>query len=303
MTTYQGRFLDPRPDDTEVYPYRRVWGSLIVENVILFGAAAVVFVFANLLHIQLPAVFASGLNVTFPFLPIALWLIFSVWRERAVREPRRNLFVVLILAALAANAIALPLINDVLQPERWLPLENPINRIIGYTFSVGIVQETTKYIILRYSAWNSLLRTRTDAVAYSVAAALGYATVVNVQFLLSNPSALPDVVAVHVAQNVAVSVAGSLFVSLGLAETRFDHPTPFFMMITVALSSLIVGIAQSALSGLVNAPFSIHGSFARPLLGFGFAVAVFAISVLITVFLYSAAERRELERARSEDDR
>lgn len=303
MRASQGRLIDPIREEREIYPYRRVWGTLIAEHVILFGGAAVVFVFANLLGIQLPGALESGLSAAFALLPVALWLIFSVFRERSARQPRERLVVIFIITGLAANAAALPFVNDFLQPQQWLPLESAINRFVGYTFSLGIVQEVTKYLVLRYTIWQDHLRVRTDSVAYSTAAALGFATALNIQFIIANPAASIDVIALRVVENVAVNSAASLFVSLGIAETRFDHPTPFFMTITVALGALITGIATPLLSGLTNATFSIEGSFPRPLFALGFSIALFAVSLLITLFLYSAAERRERDRAKTEDVR
>lgn len=303
MAALRGRLIDPIKDDLEIYPYRRVWGSLISETLILFALAAVVFVMSNLFAIRLPNDITALSSIGFVLLPFTLWLILSVLRERSVPQPRRRLVVVFVIAALATNAIALPFIEDTLQPDRWLSLESAINRILGYTFSLGIVQELTKYLVLRYTVWHDLLRTRTDAVAYSIAAALGFATMQNVAFIVANPGISLEVVTFRVVENVAINLAGSLFVSLGLSETRFDHPTPFFMTVTVALGALITGIAQPILSGLVNAPFSMRGVYARPLFGFGFALALFAITVIITFFLYNSAERRERDLSKNEDVR
>lgn len=301
MRGSQGRFIDPVREEREIYPYRRVWGSLIAEHVILFGAAVGIFVFGNLLGIQLPAVIEGVLRVVFAVLPIALWFVFFVIRERSARQPRQRLIVVFVITGLAANAVALPFVYDFLQPDQWLPLESAINRFVGYTFSLGIVQEVTKYLVLRYAIWQDHMRTRTDAVAYSAAAALGFATALSVKFIIDNPAASIDVIALRVVENIAVNSAASLFVSLGLAETRFDHPTPFFMTITVALGALITGIANPLLSGLANATFSVNGTFPRPLFSLGFSIALFAVSLLITLFLYGAAERRERDRAKNED--
>ena len=41
--------------------------------------------------------------------------------------------------------------------------------------------------------------------------------------------------------NVAINLAASLIVSYGLAEVRFENPTPFLMTITVALAALLNG--------------------------------------------------------------
>jgi len=271
--------------------------------VILFGAAGLVFILVDILRVAPPTALVPVLSVGMVVLPLLLWLLLSVLAERRAIEPRQRLIVVFVITALAANAITLPFIEGVLQPGRWLPLEDAINRIIGYTFSIGIMQETTKYLVLRYTIWQDLLRIRTDAVAYSVASALGYAFALNIQFLIANPGASLDVVALRVVENVALNLVGALFISLGLAETRFSTPSPFFMTIMLALAAFVVGTTQPLQSGLVNAIFSVRGVFDRPLVGFGFTAALFFGVLAMVTFLYSAIERRERDLAKTKDGR
>ncbi len=321
MSAYSQRLLTP-PDEEEVYPYRRVWRSLLIENgilVLLTVAASVLF---GLLRLRLPGSLTFGVNALLLALPILLWLIFSVWRERFVPQPRQRLIAVFIITALAANALALPLIDDVLQPERWLPLGGAISRIIGYTFTVGIVQETIKYAVVRFTAWPDLFRTRTDGVAYCTASALGYAFVLNLHFLLAETSVTPDIMAMQVFNNVAVNLAASLIVSYGLAEVRFDQPTPFLLTITVAFSALLNGIAIPVRTGLTNASFvlptstaagsaspldlilgvfSLHSSTPKPILGAGFSAVLLLAFALIVAFLFSNAERQAREVAASRE--
>ncbi len=295
--------LDPIREADPANRYRRVWSALTVEVVILFGAAGLVFILVDILRVAPPTALVPVLSVGMVVLPLLLWLLLSVLAERRAIEPRQRLIVVFVITALAANAITLPFIEGVLQPGRWLPLEDAINRIIGYTFSIGIMQETTKYLVLRYTIWQDLLRIRTDAVAYSVASALGYAFALNIQFLIANPGASLDVVALRVVENVALNLVGALFISLGLAETRFSTPSPFFMTIMLALAAFVVGTTQPLQSGLVNAIFSVRGVFDRPLVGFGFTAALFFGVLAMVTFLYSAIERRERDLAKTKDGR
>src|SRR5690606_31017121 len=97
-------------------------------------------------------------------LPVGLWLIFSWWRERSVPQPRQNLMAVAVISGLAANAISLPLIEQIFQPSRWLPLESALNRIIGYAFTVGLVQAVTLYLTMRFTIWPNQMRIRLDGV-------------------------------------------------------------------------------------------------------------------------------------------
>jgi RsiW-degrading membrane proteinase PrsW (M82 family) len=294
------KLLTP-PDEVEVYPYRRVWRSVIIEMGALGTVTAGVFVAFALVGVQLPAFLTSVFNIVLLALPVVLWLLFSVLAERFVPQPRARQIAVFVITALAANAFALPFINGVLQPERWLPLGGAVSRIIGYAFTVGIVQEVTKYAVVRFTTWPDLFRTRLDGVAYSVASALGYAFVLNLNFLLSQPTLAPDVFVVQMFNNVAINVAASLIVSYGLAEVRFDQPTPFLMTIMVALAALLNGAAIPLRSGLTNAGFALEGSLPKPILSFGFSAGVLLVIAVIAAFLFANAERQAREVAASRE--
>ncbi len=313
MSVYHQGLLTP-PEEEAVYPYRRVWTSIIVETGALAAVTLAAFVLFGILNLQLSSRLTVVVNGALVALPVALWLIFSVSREQFVPEPRRRLIAVFVITALAANAVAIPLLDSVLQPERWLPLGGAINRIIGYTFTVGIVQETTKYAVVRFTTWPDYFRTRLDSAAYCAASALGYALVLNGRFLLAQPGITPDVMAVQVFNNVAVNLAASLLVSYGLAEVRFDNPTPFLMTITVALAAFLNGLAIPLRTGLTNAAFVLTGStggsltdqiiaavspksgIPKPILGFVFSLAMLAGFAVIAAFLFNNAERQARER-------
>ncbi len=321
MSVYKQGLLTP-PDEAEiVYPYRRVWRSLILESAVLFGAATATSIAVGLLGIRLPNAIIPVVNGAFVALPVVLWLIFSVWGERFALEPRTRLIAVFVITALAANAIAIPLIDNLFQPERWLPLTSAINRIIGYTFTVGIVQETIKYTVVRFTTWPDLFRTRLDGVAYCAASAIGYALVLNLRFFLADTGLPPDVIAIQVFNNVAVNLAASFVVSYGLSEVRFGTPTPFLMTITVAFGALINGIAIPLRSGLTNAAFvlnsstetpsiisliaatfSSHSPTPKPVLALAFSAAVLVAFGIVVAFLFNNAERQARESAAGQED-
>ena len=315
------KLLTPPDEEAEIYPYRPAWRSIVIESVVLFVVTAAVFFIFGVLRLQLPGLLTLVANGLLVALPVILWLIFSVWSERAVPEPRQRLITVFLVTALAANALAVPFIEDVIQPERWLPLGGAINRIIGYTFTLGIVQETAKYAVVRFTTWPQYFRTRLDSVAYCAASAVGYALVLNLRHLLSESSITPDVMAIQVFGNVTVNLAASLIVSYGMAEVHFDKPTPFLMTITVALAAFVNGLVIPLRAGLTNATFvltsagngtpsivdtilslfSLQSSAPKPFLGFAFSGVTLLGFGIIVAFLFSNAERQAREAERRED--
>jgi RsiW-degrading membrane proteinase PrsW (M82 family) len=297
LTNY--RLLTPPDEIEEIYPYRRVWWSLALESGILFGAAAVLYIAFSFLSVRLPEAVLQPLNVLLALLPAGLWLVFSVWRERSATEPRRRLLFVALITALVANAIALPFLDHVLQPDRWLSLANATNRIIGYTFTVGIIQEVLKYVVVRYLAWDTEYRVRLDSVAYTLASAIGYSTVLNLSFVLNNV-VTPDVAIIQIVNYVTLNFVGSLIAAYGLAEVRFDNPNPFLLTSMIALAALLNGAVIPLRSGLVNAGFSLVGSTPGVAFGLVVSIGVLVAVAFVVSFLFNAAERRAREAAARE---
>jgi RsiW-degrading membrane proteinase PrsW (M82 family) len=191
---------------------------------------------------------------------------------------------------LAANAIGMPLVNEYLKVDAWLPLSSAITRIIGFTCTVGIVQEMLKYLVVRYVAWPNAFRGRLDGVAYGAASAVGYMTVINLHFVFAG-SPPPDTVAIQVFSNLALHVVGSIFVGYGLGQLRFGRPAPLLMPMMLILASLVSGVAIPIRAGLVNAGLGLESSYAKPFLGLIFSAVLLTGLLLIQVFLFNSAER------------
>jgi RsiW-degrading membrane proteinase PrsW (M82 family) len=294
LTTFNPRLLTPPQQEEEIYPYRRAWRSLAIECGAFLAIAATLFVVVNYLRLSPPELFWLPLALLLAVTPLGLWLIFSWWPERSVPQPRQRLMVVAIVSAILASAVGIPLVSNYLQIDRWLPLSSAVSRIVGYTFTIGIVQEFLKYMVMRYVVWPGCFRIRLDGVAYSAASAIGYATVLNLEFALTN-SPPPDVAAMRFFTTLALQLVGSLIVGYGLAELHFDLPSPLLLTITLALAALIIGIATPLNAGLVNAGLGLGVSAPKPLLGLAFSAGVLIGIASILSFLYNNAERQALE--------
>ena len=299
MTSYNTRLLLP-PEEEEVYPYRRVWRSLALESAILLLVGVGLWAVFNFVSLRVPAILERPLEVLLALLPLGLWALLSLSQERTVPEPRTHLVAVVAIAALVANAIAIPLIDGFFQVDLWLPLTNAINRIAGYTFTVGIVQVMTGYLVVRYVAYRDGMRIRVDGIAYMLAASVGYATVLNLHYVFSAEVAL-DIVALRVFDNTALLYAISVVVGYGLGEVRFGRPSPLLLTLTLALGAMLAGIAIPVRSGLVNAALSLALAFASPIRGIALSALLLVIVAIATSFLIENAERQEREAAAMRD--
>ncbi|MFN8377155.1 MAG: PrsW family glutamic-type intramembrane protease [Anaerolineae bacterium] len=295
MRDSRTRLITPE-EEAAPYPYLRVWRSLMLQLVLLGVFAGGIYVIFGVVSVSLPSLVVPVVSLALAFAPLGLWLIFSWWAERRVAEPRTSLMLVVILAALAANGVTIPVIEQLLQPQSWLSQSSAITRIVGYTLSVGIAIEITKYIVIRYSVWPSHIRVRIDGIVYAIAASIGMATVENLHNLAIPGITLPSL-AILVLDTTVTGIAAGLFVGYGLSESALGRPTPFLGPFSVALAALVHGAAIPLRTGLGNAGFTLSGGSAHPILGIGISVGLVLVVSILVSFLFGASERREREAA------
>lgn len=300
MTRYSApRLLTPPREEEAVYPYRRVWPSLLLE---LGGLSAVTFglyIMVGFLGINAPESLWRQVNIGLALLPAVLWLLFSRLRENSVEQPRRQLTSVLLVSALAANAVGIPLI-DTLAPQRWLSLATALDRIIGYAVTIGVIQELVKYLVLRFIVWPDGFRVRSDVMAYSLTAAVGYTTILNLHAAFDGTPS-PDVLAIRIFSNTTVHIVGSMIVAYGLTELRFNPKVYLNMPVSLLVAALFTGLAISFRAGLTNGGFVLGIGGARPLFGLVFSLIYLAGSLVAIGLLMNNARRRAEEASQAED--
>jgi len=118
--------------------------------------------------------------------PSIAFIIFFYYRDRYEKEPWLLLWkcfglgALSMFLALTVEKIFLPLVYS---PEGTTIL----GLFVGAFFIVGLSEEFSKYIVLRYYAWpKSDFDEPYDGIIYSVAISLGFATVENIFYVLTN---------------------------------------------------------------------------------------------------------------------
>ncbi|MGJ3237881.1 MAG: PrsW family glutamic-type intramembrane protease [Anaerolineae bacterium] len=297
MTTYNNpRLITPPKEEEEIYPYRQAWRSIFVESGIVMVVMLVIFVLNNLIGLAVPDQIRLYSNLLLAISPAILWLIFSRLPENNAVEPRRRLLTTFTVTGLVANAVGIPLVNTVFEPNVWLPLQSNLNRILGYMLTIGILQEFLKYLVLRYIVWPDYYRIRTDAVAYGAATAVAYATVLNLHYVLANPMAASDVMIMRVFAILSIQLVGSLMVGFGLSETLFSDALSFLLPAMIVLAALLSGIAITLRSTFLNATLGLTISSQREIFGLLFSLVFYVISLATFFFLFNVTDKREQDK-------
>src|SRR5262249_19517007 len=154
--------------------------------------------------------------------------------------------IVVILSALAANAIGLPLVDHAFAVDQWLVTAPGITRILGYTLTAGIVQEILKYAVIRYSVWPQCFRTRSDGIAYAMAAGIGYATVLNLNYAfttVADPASTAPRITEFTLTQVSISlIVGYFLAELALSEDAIMFGLPGSLLFAAFLTGLMTTV-------------------------------------------------------------
>lgn len=116
--------------------------------------------------------------------PVVFWLWFWLREDKRRPEPKGILFLTF-LAGMGAAIISLPLEYGVVFIEKKLEIEGTYYGIIALIFIWSFIEEILKYLAARKTS----LKTRffdepIDALVYLITAALGFAALENILFLM-----------------------------------------------------------------------------------------------------------------------
>jgi protease PrsW len=222
------------------------WPILLsVVGVVVF-VALVAFI-ANVTHPAIGGLPLVLIGLVLALVPAGLWLAAFYQQDRLEQEPKAYVLGVFVLGALLAQAIGQPVIRDVFRVQTWLGTD-VLTTILGSILVIGFVQEFLKYAAVRYTVFRSAeFDERVDGIIYGAAAGLGYATALNVQYVMGNGGVDLGVGAIHVA---VVSLAQGSFsgvVGYFLGRAKFESMGPVWLPIGLTLAAVLNGIVTSAL--------------------------------------------------------
>lgn len=224
-------------------------------------------------------------GVFLALVPAAIWLTFFYLQDRAEPEPKHFVLGVFVLSALLAAAIGIPLVENVFRVSRWVYTDT-MTTILGGILVVGFVQEFLKYAAVRYSIYHSdEFDEPTDGVIYATAAGLGYATVLNIQFVVSNGGV--DLGA-GVIRMAVVSLAHAAFSGITgyfLGRAKFESEQIWWMPLGITLAAVFNGVFNWLRGRVVQTGISLTGTSVNPWLGLALAAVVAVATTGVILWL------------------
>jgi RsiW-degrading membrane proteinase PrsW (M82 family) len=226
---------------------RAAIGPLLVTigaGVIFAAALALLFHFAD---IQLTGIGLIVAGVIMALVPAAIWLVAFYQQDRLEPEPKQLVIGVFILGALLAAAVGQPLIRDVFRVQEWTG-NNVLTGILSSILIVGFIQEFLKYAAVRYTVYNSSeFDERVDGIIYGAAAGLGYATLLNLQYVIGNEGVDLGVGAMRVVTSALAQASFAGVTGYFIARAKFERMGPLWLPAGVTLAAILNGIVSYAL--------------------------------------------------------
>jgi protease PrsW len=277
-------------DSKSIHERKHVWRDEFLLIIALCAFVGIVYALDGAVQPQFTPATLVLTGVFLALVPAAIWLTFFYLQDRAEPEPKSFIMGVFALGALLAGAVGVPVVESLFRTSHWIYTDT-LTKIVGGILIVGFTQEFLKYAAVRYSIYNSSeFDEPTDGVIYATAAGLGYATVLNIQFVVSNGGVDLGAGILRMAVVALGQAAFSGITGYFLGRAKFESEQIWWMPLGITLAAIFNGIF-TWLQVIVTRPtITLSGSTSNTWMGLALAAAV----ALITTGIILALVRRNI---------
>jgi len=195
---------------------RGFWGIfvLIAMGAVLSGVLqGTIFQFSPTEHLIF--------SIVFSIIPGLLWLYFFYLQDKYEREPKHFLLAVFVLGMLLCYGLTMPL-ESIFRDTHQAATSGPIVELLWAILVFGTIQELTKFLVIRYSIYNSKeFNEPADGVIYSIAAGLGFAATYNIVYLNSLDAINMAVVPVRIIEFYLTSAVFAGIMGYYIGKAKF----------------------------------------------------------------------------------
>jgi RsiW-degrading membrane proteinase PrsW (M82 family) len=266
---------------------------------VVYVAAIVGFAVGAALALQAtqPALKGATLalaGVVLALVPALLWLAFFYAQDRLEPEPKGYVIGVFALGVLLAGAVGIPVVRDLFRVQDWLSA-NPLVTLLGSILIIGFVQEFLKYAAVRYSVYNSAeFDERLDGVLYGTAAGLGFATMLNIHYVVGSGGVNLAVAAIQITVTALAQASFAGITGYFLGRAKFEDEPVWWLPAGLALAATLNGVFHVALGNLTRSGSVLAGQTVNLWMGLALAAALAAVSLAVILGLMRRANRLTL---------
>jgi RsiW-degrading membrane proteinase PrsW (M82 family) len=248
---------------------KSLWSSNLATFVLLGVFLLLAFAMEWLLH---PTFTQTGLLLTgivIASIPAALWIIFFYRQDAHEPEPKGMILGVFILGGLLAAAVGIPLVDDIFQVSDWL-YDSAMTNLLGAILVIGFSQEFLKYAAVRFSVYNTAeFDERTDGIIYATSAGLGYATVLNIAFVVNSGGVDLGMGAIRIVLTALAQASFAGITGYFLSSEKLDKHTAWWMPVGISLAAILNGLFYYVWGTLKRPNINTAGGFVNPWSCFG----------------------------------
>lgn len=239
--------------------YKRggVWRSELIAVIGLLVFVGAVFGLDYALKPELTGTALLLTGIVLSVVPAAIWLIFFYQQDRLEPEPVANVARMFVIGLALAGAVGIPLTDQFFKVQDWLYVDSTagigLSEILGSIFVTGAVEAFVIFATVRYFIFDQPeFDERTDGVIYATAAALGYATALNLQFILSSGGAALGGAEIYVAEVALAHAAIGGLLGYFLGKARLEQEPIWWLPLGLTLAAVLTG-AFNILRGQLDA--------------------------------------------------
>jgi len=273
---------------------RSVWQSGVLQIVAVVAFAVVM---ALILSVTKPAIKGTALalaGVVLALVPAILWLAFFYAQDRLEPEPKPYVAGVFVLGALLASAVGIPVVRGLFHVQDWLGRSMLVN-ILGSILVIGFVQEFLKYAAVRYSVY--LLPEfdeRMDGILYGTAAGLGFATMLNIQYVLESGGVDLGMGVIRIVVTALAQASFAGITGYFLGRAKFEEEPVWWLPLGLAIAAVLNGLFTVARGSVTRVGSALAGHTANPWYSLVLAAVVAGLVFVVLMTLVRRSIRLTL---------
>jgi RsiW-degrading membrane proteinase PrsW (M82 family) len=271
-----------------------VWRTCFVAVGVLVVFTILIAIIARVLEPQFDGFLLVLTGVALALVPALLWLVFFYLQDVLEPEPKAYVLGVFVLGALLASAVGTSVIHEVFHVQDWLGTSLLAN-LLGSILVIGLVQEFLKYVAVRYSIY--LLPEfdeRMDGILYGTAAGLGYATMLNIRYVVDSGGVDLEMGIIRIVVTALAQAAFAGITGYFLARAKFDDRPIWWLPLGLACAAVLNGLFTVFRGELTRMGSVVGGRTASPWLGLALATVVAVLTLLVLFYLMGRANRAEV---------
>ena len=221
---------------------RAWWQSAILSVIVVLVLVGVVVGLDSAIKPQMSGTSLMLVGVLLAIIPAVLWLIFFYFQDRLEPEPKKEVFKIFLVGLALAGAIGIPLTDQLFQVQNWLH-RSASSLILGSFFVIGAIETIIVYVTVRFFIYDAdEFDERTDGMVYGTAAGLGYATALNIQFILGSGGAALGGAEVNVAEVALAHAAFAGVLGYFLGRAKMEREKIWWLPLGLLLAVLLNGL-------------------------------------------------------------